>query len=156
RADYDLNRDYCCCLAEELVPWVDAGYATQCSAERRAIIGASFGGLISLVAAQLYPQIFGLVASQSGFVGRRDAAVLRLYEQPAPLAVHLVVGTYETEIGPDRYQPLESDFLQSNRSLRAVLAAQGYRYAYAEYHEGHSWGLWRARLGAALRFLLKV
>ncbi|HEY0603097.1 MAG TPA: alpha/beta hydrolase-fold protein, partial [Herpetosiphonaceae bacterium] len=156
RADYDLNRDYCRFLAEELVPWVDARYTTQRLAGQRAIIGASFGGLISLFAAQLYSQVFGLVASQSGFVGRRDAAVLRMYEQPAPLAVHLVVGTYETEIGPDRYQPLESDFLQSNRWLRAILAAQSYRHAYAEYHEGHSWGLWRARLGDALRFLLKV
>ncbi|MBV9786980.1 MAG: esterase family protein [Chloroflexi bacterium] len=154
RADYDLNRDYCRFVAEELVPWVDSRYATQRSASQRAIIGASFGGLISLFAAQLYPAIFGLVASQSGFVGRRDAAVMQLYTQPAPLAVHLIVGTYETEIGPDRYKPLESDFLQANRQLRDILAAQGYRHAYAEYHEGHSWGLWRARLGDALLFLL--
>lgn len=153
-ADYDLNRDYCRFVAEELVPWVDARYATQRAAARRAIIGASFGGLISLLAAQLHPQIFGLVASQSGFVGRRDAAVMELYAKPAPLAVHLIIGTYETEIGPSRHPPLESDFLRSNRQLRDILADQAYRHAYAEYHEGHSWGLWRARLGDALKFLL--
>lgn len=154
RVDYDLNRDYCRFVAEELVPWIDARYATERSAEQRAIVGASFGGLISLFAAQLYPHVFGLVASQSGFVGRRAGAVMQLYTQPAPLAVHLLIGTYETEIGPDRYPSLESDFLQANRGLRDLLAAQGYRHAYAEYHEGHSWGLWRARLGDALRFLL--
>ncbi|HEX6289711.1 MAG TPA: alpha/beta hydrolase-fold protein [Herpetosiphonaceae bacterium] len=74
----------------------------------------------------------------------------RLYAQPA----HLIIGTYETAIGaPDRGDA-EADFLRANREFRDLLDAQRYRYAYAEYHEGHSWGLWRVRLGDALAFLL--
>jgi enterochelin esterase-like enzyme len=153
-ADYDLNRDYCRFIVEELLPWVDQRYATYRSPDRRAIVGASFGGLISLFAAYLRPDIFGLVGSQSGFAGRQNSTIIQMYEQPAPLAVDLIIGTYETEVGAPRLEPLEADFLRSNRQLRAALAARGYRHRYAEYPEGHSWGLWRARLGDMLTFLL--
>jgi enterochelin esterase family protein len=154
--DYDLNRDYCRLLAEELVPWVDARYATERTSTRRANIGASFGGLIALFAANLHPDIFGLAGSQSGFVGRSNATIMDLYRRPPslPIAVHLIVGTYETEIGGDRLGRAEADFLQANRAFYNVLKQQRYRCAYAEYHEGHSWGLWRVRLGDALAFLL--
>jgi enterochelin esterase family protein len=127
-------------------------------ASKRAIIGASFGGLIALFAAALRPDVFGLVGSQSGFIGRKHAAVMQMYAHaiPLPIVAHLIVGTYETQVGGSVLDAIETDFVRANRAFRDLLRRHSYRYAYAEYHEGHSWGLWRARLGDALTFLFKV
>lgn len=157
-ADYDLNLRYRDFICDEFVPWIEGRYATQPAANRRAIVGASFGALIALLIAHDRPDVFGLVGSQSGFVSRADSAIIRLYDRhpPLPLAIHLIVGTYETQIGAFERGAEEADFLRGNRRLRDVLLARGYRHAYAEYHEGHSWGLWRAQLGATLAFLFAV
>lgn len=156
--DYDLNADYRAFICEELVPWVDQRYATDTSPTRRAIIGASFGGLIALFIAHGRPDVFQLVGSQSGFVSRNDAAMISAFASaaPLPLKIHLIIGTYETHIGPFERGSAEANFLQSNRVFRDVLARHGYQYAYAEYHDGHAWAMWRARLADALSWLLKA
>lgn len=153
--DYDSNPRYAAFVCHELVPWIDAHYPTQRRAERRAIVGASFSGLIALWIAHQRPDIFGLVASQSGYVSRAgDALIDRYRHKPTPApAVHLLVGSYETHLGPFPPGHPEGDFVRGNRALRDVLRAQGYRHAYAELHDGHAWALWRARLGEALIFL---
>lgn len=63
---------------------------------------------------------------------------------------HLVVGTYETALGDD---PVEGNLLAAYRRMNHALRERGYDVALAEAHEGHSWGLWRANLGQALRWL---
>ncbi len=154
--DYDLNPRYVAFVCDELVAWIDARYATHDRPDQRAIAGASFGGLIALSIAHERPDVFRLVASQSGFVSRRDDAIIERYGRASlqPIAIHLIVGTYETHIGPFERGSAEADFLRGNRRLRAVLQARGYRHAYAEYHAGHAWGLWRDRLADGLMFLL--
>lgn len=154
--DYDLNVAYSAFVCDELVPWIDQRYATRAVPEQRAIIGASFGGLIALFIAQHRPDLFGLVGSQSGFVSRRDASLIHTFaDSPTlPLAIHLIIGTYETHIGPAERDSREADFLAGNRAFRDLLASRDYRVAYAEYHDGHAWALWRARLGDALIWLL--
>lgn len=155
--DYDFNPGYCRLISEELVPWIDARYATHREARDRAIVGASFGGLVALDIAQHCPDVFGSVAGQSSFVSRRaDAIIDRFREsQRLRLRIHLIVGTYEPHIGPFGRDSGEANFLSGNRRMRDVLSAQGYQLAYAEYPEGHSWGLWREQLGSALQFLLR-
>jgi enterochelin esterase family protein len=154
--DYDLNLQYARLISDELVPFIDSRYSTHREPNRRAVVGASFGGLIALLIAHQRPDLFGLVASQSGFASRADGAIIARYGhvRPLPVRVHLIIGTYETHIGPLERDSLEANFLRGNRGLRDVLVQRGYLHAYAEYHEGHSWGLWRARLGDALCWLL--
>jgi enterochelin esterase family protein len=36
------------------------------------------------------------------------------------------------------------------RNFIPILSAKGYTYQYHEYHEGHSWGFWRAHIDDAL------
>lgn len=155
--DYDLNPLYVQFICDELVPWIGRRYATIDSPRHRAIIGASFGGLISLYIAIQRPDVFGLVGGQSSFASRRDDAIVELF-QTTPLQqlrLHLIIGTYERHIGPFERGDREADFLRGNRVLRDVLVERGYDVTYDEYHEGHSWGLWRARLGDALVFLIR-
>lgn len=156
--DYDLNAEYSALICDELVPWVDQRYATQRTPDRRGIVGASFGGLIALFIAQRRPDLFGLVGSQSGFVSRSDGAIIKAFaDSPAlPLKIDLIIGTYETHVGPFERGSAEADFLAGNRAFRDLLATHGYSHAYAEYHDGHAWALWRARLGDALRWLLNA
>ncbi len=154
--DYDLNPGYARFFADELVPWIDQRYAISSAPAQRVIVGASFGGLIALWIALQRPDLFGCVAAQSSFVSRRDDALIKLFQASprVPLKIHLMVGSYETHIGPFDRDSGEANFLRGNRALHRVLQAKGYPVAYADYPEGHSWGLWRARLGAALQFLL--
>jgi enterochelin esterase family protein len=155
--DYDLNPLYMQFISDELVPWIDQRYSTVDSPRHRAIIGASFGGLISLYTALHRPDVFNLVVGQSSFASRRDDAIIELFRalSPQPLRLHLTIGTYETHVGPFERGALEADFLRGNRLLRDVLVERGYNVAYSEYHEGHSWGLWRSHLGEALEFMLR-
>jgi enterochelin esterase-like enzyme len=91
-------------------------------------------------------------------VSRAGNAIIDQYRQvpPQPVAVHLIVGAYETHIGPLQHGSPEANFVRGNEAMRVVLAEQGYRHAYAMYPEGHSWGLWRAYLGDALAFLFNL
>lgn len=52
-------------LVEELKPTIDASYLTQAESQYTGIIGASLGGLISLVASYEYGHIFGRIGMLS-------------------------------------------------------------------------------------------
>ena len=51
---------------KELLPWVDATFATTGQASRRAISGFSMGGFGALKYAAKYPELFASVSSHSG------------------------------------------------------------------------------------------
>lgn len=151
-ADYDLNEQYVQLICDELLPWVDARLPLDPDPARRAIIGASFGGLIALLIGARRPDLWGNVVTQSGFVGRQADAVLDMLKAaPASLRIHAIIGSYECNVTP-QLGSAEADFLAGNRRLHEVLGTHGYPHVYQEFHEGHSWGLWQAQLGAALEF----
>ncbi|MBD8500906.1 alpha/beta hydrolase [Paenibacillus arenosi] len=57
---------YAAYLAHELKPYIDSRYRTLRDGEHTGIMGFSFGGLISLYTALLYPDVFGKIGSFSG------------------------------------------------------------------------------------------
>lgn len=57
--------DYSAWLANELVPYVDAHYRTQASAQGRAMLGWSLGALNAFSIGWEYPEIFGQVGAFS-------------------------------------------------------------------------------------------
>ncbi|MBP7999546.1 MAG: hypothetical protein KA314_13720 [Chloroflexi bacterium] len=151
--EYRNNAPYVTFLADELLPFVQTEYHTSPDAGQTGTLGASMGGLISVYAAAVRPDVFGLVAGQSGAYSLDDDRVIQLIAtrpQPIPVRFHLVVGTYETAVGGNDQ---EGNLLAANQRLVAVLESQGIVYRYAELPDGHSWGLWQRQLGAALRFL---
>lgn len=151
QGEYLLNEDYVNYLAAELVPFIQRTYNTSTAPARTAILGPSLGGLAAVYAAVSRPDIFGLVASQSGALSLEDDAVIRQVrlQSKQPTRYHLVVGSYETAIAG---LP-EGDFLDANRRFVDLLRQKGNEVSYEEFPEGHSWGLWRDRLGDALRYL---
>uniref|UniRef100_A0A7U4DJI6 Esterase n=1 Tax=Geobacillus sp. (strain Y4.1MC1) TaxID=581103 RepID=A0A7U4DJI6_GEOS0 len=58
--------DYLSFLVEKLKPYIDRKYKTDGRRQQTGIIGASLGGLISIYAAYLYPNVFGKIGSISG------------------------------------------------------------------------------------------
>jgi enterochelin esterase family protein len=146
-AEYRLEKitQFTSMMIKELVPYVDSVYRTDASASQRGTMGASDGGHIALYLAVNYPETFGLVGGQSSTI----TDLFRIPVQTGPkisVKFYLDVGTYDISSKSFRLLPL-------NRDFRDLLMRKGYAIRYAEYHEGHSWGNWRAHTGDILKTL---
>lgn len=53
-------------LVQEIRPFINSQYCTSLEREKTGIMGFSLGGLISMYAVSLYPEIFGRIGSLSG------------------------------------------------------------------------------------------
>lgn len=138
-------------LADELLPVLRERHGVARDPARTAIVGASLGALAAARIALARPDVFGLVAGQSGAYGRGDLLALVAGGERRRVRWHLVVGTYEDALGGDRD---DGNLLGAERRLAAALTAKGYDVEAVERPEGHSWGLWKAQLGRALAWLL--
>jgi enterochelin esterase family protein len=153
--EYDANPRYERFVVEEDVPRVEgmlAGAGMACA--RRGTLGASLGGFIGLKLALDHPGLFDAWVGQSSALalGGRQRLVERVEREGAGrLSCEMLIGTYD-----------DPAFLEANRRLAKALergrpAASGAgapsHRRYREFHEGHSWGLWRARLPEMLRAL---
>jgi len=141
------NARYVEFLATELVPWLRTKYRIADSPSGNIVAGSSLGGLAAAFVAYRHPELFGNVLSQSGafmFGERGDSTpegITRAIES-APrrdVAFYLEAGIYE--VGR---QMNGVDLLTSNRHLRDVLRAKGYRVTYDEFAGGHSDLNWRS------------
>ena len=150
--EYDLNSDYVNFLIRELVPYIDANYSTIQDPSERLVTGASFGGLISVYIAFNHPEVFGNVASQSGYLSRKKNHTIRALRESSKKKIkfYLDCGTYETNVGG-----VFGNFIEGNRRMRETLQKKGYEFVYREFHEGHNWGNWRSRIGSILKVFFR-
>lgn len=125
-------------VIEEVIPWADNRFRTIQSPEKRAVLGPSYGGNISLWLGLNHPEIFGNVAAQSSYI---SSSISNNFQNGPKLDLKLdmILGTYDNAI-----------LIPMVRSFIPILDAKGYTYQYHEYHEGHSWGFWRAHIDDAL------
>jgi enterochelin esterase-like enzyme len=153
------NSHFASFLAHELVPWARKLYHISHDASRNVVGGASYGGLAATYAAMRYPQLFGNVLSQSGaFWWKPDSDpehewLTRQFvsrEEDLPLRFYLDVGLLEKWPAPDN----GPDILISNRHMRDVLLAKGYRVHYAEFNGGHDDIWWQSGLADGLIALI--
>ncbi len=135
-----LQNQFTAFIAQEVMPWVDRRYRTRTDPASRAVLGASDGGNISLWLGYSHSEIFGNVAALSSnaesnvFAGYQNSPRLNL-------KLYLDMGTYDI-----------ATLITRINALRPILSAKGYTYQYLEWHEGHSWGNWRAHLDNALEY----
>lgn len=142
-------------LANELLPWVSGRYRVSRAAQHVALSGASFGGLAAAFIALQHPDKFGKVLSQSGAfwppsgwnpmtpygpAADRDSALIEAYVRAPRVAVQFYLDT-------GLYEPA---MLTSNRHLRDVLLAKGYRLTYVEHPGTHNGVSWRNSFGDGL------
>ena len=141
-------------LATELLPWVRAKYAIASSPARNVVAGSSMGGLAAAFVANRHPELFGNVLSQSGAYmfaapGEQSPERMKRDIEAAPkrdIAYYLEAGIYEQ----GRLDEGGVDLLASNRHLRDVLKAKGYRLTYDEYAGGHDDLSWRSGFSKGL------
>ncbi len=127
----------------ELVPYIDENFSTIQEAASRATIGDSFGGNISAIISFTYPSIFGNSGWHSAAFWPNE------FETD-----QLVTGGPKKNIRiASVYGQFEGGLTGNMREVDQYLFETGYEYYSKEYHEGHSWGLWRATIDDILGFL---
>jgi len=135
-------------IVHDLVPMVDARFAIS----RRFIGGASLGGLASLHAHLLHPELFAGALAMSPslwFTQRKVAALLHAAPRPASSRIYLDCGRRES----DHLQRAIATF-HARLERRGWSATGDHRVtlrvdARGKHHETS----WRRRFPAALRFL---
>jgi len=141
---FDQRFDYAQFIATTLVPYIDDNYSTIRSKEYRLTMGASFGGNISGLIAYNFPEVFGNSGWHSPALWPNDGEVAAMYIAEArDVKIYFNVGTYEN-LGVDW------------EVFTAGLSGFEYTYNWDQYHEGHSWGLWRATIDNILEYFFPV
>jgi enterochelin esterase family protein len=127
-------------IVNELLPWLRSRYRIYQAPTWHATLGASNGGNIALYLGWKHPEIFGNIAAQSSNVEQEISAGF----QAQPLSqqkFYLDIGTYDIQV-----------LIPFVRNFRQLIVQKGYPLHYSEFHEGHSWGNWRAHIDDALKF----
>jgi enterochelin esterase family protein len=105
------------------------------------VLGASFGGLMSIYTGLRMPEIFGRVIAQSAVFeseGRDFAAVDLIRHQHArEIRIWMDAGRLET-------------LLEDNRRMQPILRENGYHVTYHEFTGGHNHTAWRDDLWRGL------
>lgn len=112
------------------------------------VLGASFGGAMTVYTGLRMPEIFGKVICQSGAfeLDGRDLAVVDLIRHGHAhehLKLWMDVGRFES-------------LLSDNRRMRPLLKKNGYDVTYREFNAGHNYTAWRDDVWRALEALFPV
>jgi enterochelin esterase-like enzyme len=128
-------------MANMVLPWMRDTYLFTSDPSETIVIGSSYGGLAAAFLSFQYPQIFGVVLSQTGWfrwypednqqhhwLARQIAEA-----EKVPVEFWLQVGNLETarllDGGPTQ--------MAANQYMRDTLKAKGYQVSYREYSGGH-------------------
>ena len=130
-------------LAREIVPAVDARFRTRADARSRAAVGAGFDAWTAAYAAFHFPEVFGLLGTQSltmlsSFEADLQKEVRAASEQP--LQLYQDWGRYDLRGTREAW-----DMAETNRRFNAFLRERGYRPAGGEANDGFGWASWRNR-----------
>ncbi len=150
--EYGFNEAYRKFVLGEALPEVEK---TVSVTDERIALGASLGGLVSVLLALDAPELFRSVVTFSGaFLGSLDDKDFYRSKESwvldelgrrerLPLRFYTEVGTLEwlTEI---------------NRKVVQVLNEKGYEHVYAQRSAGHNWTNWKNGFQGALTFALEV
>jgi enterochelin esterase family protein len=111
------------------------------------VLGASFGGLMSMYTGLRMPEIFGKVISQSSVFeseGRDFVAVdLIRAKQSREIKIWMDIGHFDW-------------LLEDNRRLQPILNENGYNVTYREFSGGHNYTCWRDEVGIALEEMFGI
>lgn len=136
---FSKRNQYQLFFVNELVPFIDSLYNTIKSANKRLVIGDSYGGNISALISYNYADIFGNCGIHSGAFQPNNYETYNLIVNGEKKNIRFVSiwGNYES-------------LFSNMRNFRDSLIEKGYEFHWAEFPEGHSWGLWRATIDIML------
>jgi len=140
-------------LTEEVVPLIEAEYRLSVTARRRAVLGSSMGGIVSLYAALTRPDVFGAAAcvSTNFIVGGEPLVDWFAARLPAPGTSRLWFDRGTDGLDAE-YGPLQE---RMDAAVRASGLVEGRDFETRVYPGAdHSEGSWAARATDALAFVL--
>ncbi|GAC17866.1 enterochelin esterase and related enzymes [Paraglaciecola arctica BSs20135] len=154
------NKLFADVIANELVPQINQKLEMIIPKERTVIGGSSYGGLAATTIALRHPEIFGNVISMSGSFwwypkemgvnSQHFVASEVINMAKKPVRFFLSAGLFETSRG------VGDGILETNRHLRDVLSAKGYKTFHTEYSSGHDYFAWQGILGDGLLTLFPL
>jgi enterochelin esterase-like enzyme len=105
------------------------------------ILGASFGGLMSMYTGLRMPDIFGNVLSQSAVfeMEGRDFAAVDLIRHGHAQDINIWMDAGKLEW-----------LLKDNRRMQPILKEKGYKVVYREFTAGHNYTAWRDNIWRGL------
>jgi enterochelin esterase family protein len=157
-AEMSCNDQFCRFVAEELLIWIRENYRVSLNPQDNLISGISISGLGAAYTAFKAPEFFGKVLTQSGSFWWKPLGEFepewftrQIVDSPVlPVQFYLSPGKFESRI----FSPAEVSLVSSNRHLRDVLRAKGYKVGYYEYPGYHEYVGWRGSFAEGLRYLL--
>jgi len=144
REEYGLNPDYLKMISEEILPAIRSNYSVTDDRRLTGILGDSFGGLAAFYVGLERPDLFGMIAGQSGHYAYKENWIMEfaqrmdgdsLYRRPEQQAF-LQVGTFERQMQG-------FDLTQASESFRDILKQKRIKVSFVEAPEDHSWAFWR-------------
>jgi len=130
---FEKRHQYAEFFATELVPEIDSKFRTSKNAADRLVMGDSYGGNISGLISYNYPDVFANCGLHSAAFQPNNYEVYNMIISGDKKEIKFA-GTWGT------YEGLDANL----RAFDLLISGKGYSFNWAEFHEGHSWGLWRA------------
>lgn len=129
-------------IVDTVLPQVRATWTTSSDPARCLTMGASNGGNISAFLLGEYPSVFGRGVLMSPYLPAEQQARLAALN-PDSLRLYINWGSYDLDA-----------IIPGAEAARSLLEERGVPHQARVYHEGHSWGLWRATIDEGLLFVL--
>ena len=138
---FSLRNLYSQFFVDELVPFIDSTYRIINQANKRLVMGDSYGGNISALISYNHPDVFGNCGLQSAALHPNDYEAYNLFVrgEVKDIKISTIWGSYD-----DRNYYLTE--------LKDSLISRGYQTDWLVLPEGHSWGLWRATVDTMLQY----
>lgn len=129
-------------ITGELIPFIDAKYATRADAGSRAFMGGDEGGYAAIYTTFKFPGSFGMAAGQSTHLlpGHGGEEIIAVVENSAPekRILYLDWGRFDYRNAAGGYS-----WITLNENFVALLKRKGYQVAGGETAQGWGWASWR-------------
>jgi predicted alpha/beta superfamily hydrolase len=148
-SDSPKGRNYMCFIVEVLKPFIDRNYRTDPVRNFCAVLGSSMGGLISLLLAWKFTDIFGMAGCLSPVFVIDDTNVLPLIRDNPKPQVKIYVDN--GGLGLDHRLQIGCDLTVSELIFKGFIRGKDLEW-YFDREDDHSEEAWRKRLWRPLLF----
>ncbi len=140
-------------LVDEIKPFIDTNYRSLPDQAHTCIMGSSMGGLASLYALEIYPEVFGAAACLSThWPAGGDLLVDDLAAHLPVPGIHRLYFDYGTATLDELYEPFQ---LRFDAQLQNAGYTRGRDWVTLKFEGAeHNEAAWRQRVEIPLRFLL--
>ena len=149
------SKEFAKLLAEEMVPFIEKSFGVANIPDKRAIMGASASGHAAVVAALLYPDVLGNVASQGGGAGGYPGlnpianealdSYLKKKDSTPLRKIYTEVGSFDLEFPQDKIV-----FADGVEQFNKRLTQNKIEYVFNKVVGGHNSTVWDQNLDKIL------